>query len=222
MTIVPSNDTKKLLGELTREYEASLPYSPGEKYLLERGITKEAQSYFHLGFVANPRPEERMYRGRLSIPYIVGSSVVGIKYRTLEGEPDGFKYISSTGFAARRIFNPNILRKLHTKIYVCEGEIDAITLAQLGVPAIAIPGAENWNPVAARALRNRRVVVLADGDGKPGKGAQAGRKLADQILTAVDDAGMIVMEGTDVNEYFNTHGAEKLLEYIGWSESGRS
>jgi DNA primase len=157
-----------------------------------------------------------MYRGRLTIPYIVGDSVVGIKYRTLDENPDGFKYISSVGFAAKRIFNPNILKKLHSKIYVCEGEIDAITLAQLGVPAIAIPGAENWNPVAARALRNRRVVVLADGDGKPGKGAAAGRRLADQILTAVDDAGKIVMEGTDVNEYFNTHGAEKLLEYIGW------
>jgi DNA primase len=215
MTSVPSVSTKRLLGELTREYEANLPSSPAEKYLDQRGITKEAASYFHLGFVTNPRPEERKFANRLAIPYVVGSSIVGIKYRVLDDrEP---KYKSSEGFMALRVFNPNILRGLHRKIYVCEGELDCITLHILRVPAIAIPGANSWNPIVARALRNRRVVVLADGDGKPGKGAEAGANLAKKILGSVDDGGSITMEDTDVNQYFIDNGGDKLLEYIGWS-----
>lgn len=215
MSMVPTNGMKKSWERLTRLYEDQLPSSPAEKYLIQRGITKEAQNYFHLGFVGEPEPEERPYLNRLSIPFIVGSTCVGIKYRVLDDrEP---KYLSSSGFEARRIFNPNILKSLHTKVYVCEGELDAITLTQLGVPAVAIPGANNWNPVAGRALRHRRIVVLADGDGKTAKGREAGPKLGKQLLSSLDDCGMIIMEGTDVNQYFLDHGGDQLLEYIGWS-----
>lgn len=205
---------KKLLAQYTQEYKENLPSSLGEKYLLGRGISKEAQSYFHLGFVVDPVPEQSLYSGMISIPYLVGGNVVGIKYRQInDSEP---KYLYSSGFYARRIFNPDILKMLHPKIYVCEGEIDAITLDQLRVPAIAIPGANNWNPILTRVLRNRRVVVLADGDGKPGKGKEAGKSLGKQILSSIDDSGMIVMVDTDVNEYYCTHGEQALLTYIGW------
>lgn len=210
MSLVPTRDTKRLLGARTREYQSQLAGSPGQRYLEQRGITSEAQSYFHLGFVESPSPEEKGYLHRISIPYIAGKDVVGIKYRVIDSrEP---RYLSSVGFEARRIFNPNILRGLYKTIYVCEGELDAITLHLLSVPAIAIPGANSWNPIASRALRNRRVVVLADGD-------DAGQsiKFARQVLSSVDDGGMVVMEGTDVNQFYLDHGSEKLLEYIGYT-----
>ena len=209
---VPSRDIKNSLERLTGKYQASLPSSRAEKYLLERGITKEAANSFRLGFVVDPEPEERVYDKRLSIPFIVGDSVVGIKYRSISDY--GEKYISSSGFYAQRIFNPNVLTELHPKVYVTEGELDTITLHQLGIPAIAIPGVTNWNPVVSRILRNRKVVVLADGDDKEGQGMKLGRK----ILTSIDGSAIVKMEGTDVNQYYMDQGAEKLMRYIGWTK----
>lgn len=209
--VVPSRDIKNSLERLTQRYQESLPSSPAEKYLLERGITKEAQRYFRLGIVIDPEPEERIFNKRLSIPFIVGTSIVGIKYRHISDY--GEKYISSQGFYAQRIFNPNVLTELHPKVYVTEGELDTITLWQLGIPAIAIPGVTNWNPVVPRILRNRKIVVLADGDDKEGQGMKLGKK----ILTSVDGSAIVKMEGTDVNQFYMDKGAEELMSYIGWT-----
>lgn len=210
--VVPSRDIRNSLERLTRKYQDDILSSPAEKYLRERGITKEAQDFFRFGFVINPEPEERIYNKRLSIPYIIGDSIVGIKYRTISDY--GEKYLSSNGFYAQRIFNPNILRDLHPKVYVTEGELDTVTLWQLGIPAIAIPGVNNWNAVNPRILRNRHIVVLADGDDKEGQGMKLGKK----ILTSVDGSAIVKMEGTDVNQFYMDHGADALMEYIGWKK----
>lgn len=210
MTLVPPRDTKKLLEQYTSQYEASLAGSQGENYLLQRGIMKEVQNSFRLGFVLEPTPEQRAYRGCISIPYITRSGdIVGIKYRRLDdGKP---KYSSSLGFEARRIFNPFILSLKYRKIYITEGEFDTIVLRQLGVPALAIPGANAWSAASSRALRHRQLVVLADGDDS-GEGYKLGR----QITKDVEHSSIVLMKDTDVNQYYLDHGKDKLLEYIGW------
>lgn len=218
MSRVPSLSTKKLLEKLTTQYQSNLDCSPDAlSYLEARGITKEVANYFRVGFVTNPVPEERIFEGRLSIPFIVGKSVVGIKYRSIDDtEP---KYISSVGFYAQRIFNPNILQHLYPKIYLCTGEINVITLHQLKIPAIGIPGANNYDPVVARALRNRHVVVLVDGDAKPGKGQESEVNFGKKVLTSIDGGAKIQIEGSDVNQFFLDHGEKALKEYIGWTAS---
>lgn len=211
MTLVPPRDTKKLLEKYTHQYEAALPESPAETYLLRRGITKPAQSFFRLGFVAEPEPEQRAYKGSLAIPFITtNGDVVGVKYRWLDDRKP--KYSSSLGFEARRIFNPIILTQRHRKIYITEGELDTVVLHLLGVPSIALPGATTWSTTTSRALRHRRVVVLADGDD-----AGEGHKLGKQIAKDVEDSSIILMTGSDVNQYYLDYGKDKLLEYIGWN-----
>jgi len=210
MTLVPPRDTKKLLEQFTSQYERSLRGSPGESYLQQRGITSEVQSCFRLGFVDDPIPEQRAYQGSLAIPYITtNNDIVGIKYRWLDDRKP--KYTSSLGFEARRIFNPFILTRKYRKIYITEGEFDTIVLRQLGVPAVAIPGANAWSAASSRALRNRRLVILADGDD-----SGEGYKLGKQITKDVEDSSIILMKDTDVNQYYLDHGKDKLLEYIGW------
>jgi DNA primase len=210
MTLVPPEDTKRLLKQLTKEYNANLPGSQVETYLHRRGFTSEVLNSFRIGTVSDdPSPAERPYRGMLSIPYITGNgSVVGIKYRHIDDRKP--KYLCSLGFEGRRIFNPFILTQQHRRIYITEGELDTVVLHQLGVPAIAIPGATQWSPGAARALRHRQLVVLADGDD-----SGEGYKLGKQICSVTEDASIVLMQGTDVNGYFLEHGSEKLLEYIG-------
>lgn len=211
MTLVPPKDTKRLLKRLTNQYFQEGQESPAETYLRQRGITKEAQNYFHLGFVKDPEPAERAYEGMLSIPYITANGdVVGIKYRYLDDRKS--KYRSSLGFEAKRIFNPFILTQRHSRIYITEGELDTVILKQIGVPSIAIPGATNWTVATARALRNREVVVLADGDDNDEEGLKLGRR----ICKDVENATLVLMDGTDVNQFFLDKGKEELLSYIGW------
>lgn len=215
MNRVPPVGTRKLLETVSRSMAKHLPGSPAEEYLKGRGISKKAQSYFRLGFAENVPPEFKEYEGMLSIPYIVGNWTVGIKFRRLDDM--GTRYISNHGFYGKRFFNPQTLMGLDTRIYVCEGEIDTITLWQLGVPAIGVPGANNWDPIMGRALRNREVVVLVDGKGKSEEGRKAGLTFAKQILTTVDEGGRIILEGTDVNGFYLDHGADLLLKEIGFN-----
>lgn len=213
MTLVPSRDTKRLLEEYTSQYEASLPESLGEIYLSQRGITKEAQAYFRLGFVKDPEPAQRDYSGTVSIPYITSSGdIVGLKYRRLDDAKP--KYLSSLGFEARRIFNPLSLAERHRRIYITEGEVDAITLWLVGIPAVAVPGANAWSPSSARALRNRQIVVLADGDDKRGEGYKLGK----QIASSIEDTSIVLMRDSDVNKFYLDNGKEELYRYIGWNK----
>lgn len=208
--LVPSNDMKRLWDRKAQLYHNQFQGSRGELYLLSRGITKEAANSFQIGFVENPEPDDQHLKGRISIPYITQSGVVGIKYRAIDDtEP---KYLSSPGFYAKRFFNVGCLTSRNRKIYICEGETDAITVAQLGVPAVALPGAETWEPRMFRVLRNRFCVVLADGDDDG-----QGKRMADKILSNVDESIMIVMEGHDVNSFFNLCGEKNLLKKIGWN-----
>lgn len=202
---------KRSLERSTQEYQTQIPGSPGEQYLLARGITKESQASFRLGWTANPLPEERHLKYRISIPYLTRYGVVGIKYRSIgDIEP---KYVSNDGFYAKRIFNPLSLTSRDRKIYICEGEIDCITLTQLGIPSVAVPGVNNWDSRAAILFRSRRVVIPADGDDN-GQGLEFAKKLRSEI----EGASYIVIPNGDVNSLYVNEGERALVEMIGYTD----
>lgn len=209
--LVPSEGTKKLLEKATAEYQSQLYGSPGEAYLKARGITKEAADSFRIGFVSEALPEDRHLRDRISIPYLTATGIVGIKYRAVGDNPD--KYKSNVGFEAKRIYNPMALTSESRKVYLCEGEIDCITLVQIGVPAVAVPGVKSWDRRAARAFRSRRVVIAADGDD-----VGQGLEFAKAVASDIDDCGYVLLDGDDVNSLFLRVGAVKLKETLGWVE----
>lgn len=61
-------------------------------------------------------------------------------------------------------------------VYVVEGEPDRVTATQLGLPAVAVPGAKAWRLDWAQRLAagRSRVVVIADCD-TPGPAGGAPR-----------------------------------------------
>jgi DNA primase len=160
--------------------------------------------------VVDPLPEDGHFRNRVSIPYITRGGVVGIKYRCIDGTSNS-KYKSNEGFYAKRVFNPLSLDSIHRKVYICEGEIDAITLAQLGIPAVAVPGVHNWDPRSAALFRNRRVIIPADGDDNG-----QGREFAERLGRDIEVCNFVVIQDGDVNSLFVKEGAEKLMAVIGW------
>lgn len=111
-------------------------------------------------------------RGMITIPYFVAGSCVSIRGRAWPQEPGSPKYKTLAGHSAR-LFNSSILWEPNHEVVLCEGEFDAMVMNQLGIPAVAAPGAqswkENWNSYFDEV---RRVWVLFDNDEAGGKGAE--------------------------------------------------
>lgn len=210
---------KKSLEEACQIYEARMPGSVAEKYLLNRGITKEAMTSFRLGFVGNvPFPGHEFKENRLAIPYITPTGIVQIRFRAIpeDGIPgsaeESPKMLSLSG-AGTTLYNTRDLLRNDPLVAICEGELDAVTTHMAGLPAIGIPGAKSWPDlrVARRAFRFRKVVILADNDD-----SGEGLKLAKAIQDDLKGSRIILMpNGHDVNSFVKENGIEALQKKIG-------
>lgn len=158
-------------------FEVALAGGPAVEYLESRAISPATAREFRLGYVAtDDTPGFERFQGRLAIPNICASGhVVGIKFRDLSGD-DARKYDQPAG-QQPRLFNTRALVTDADAIVITEGEMDTITLGQLGVPAVAVPGANNW--IEERHWRLfegfRRVVLFRDND-------DAGNELVKKVL----------------------------------------
>lgn len=207
MTItVPPDATKKLLAEASLDYHDQLTGSVAEEYLMkERGLTSEVLRSFQIGWVGKANQGDDLFRGRISIPFLTKTGPVAIQYRSVG---DSEKRFLNRG-SMKRLYNPTVLLYPYRTVYLCEGPIDTMTVAQLGLPAVGLPGVSQWDKVFARAFRNRTVVVLADGDDKG-----QGRQLAERVLTDVEACSIVLFEGEDVNSYRMKYGLDGLREKI--------
>jgi hypothetical protein len=172
-------------------------------YLQGRGIEAATARGFRLGVGSGD------YVGRLAIPYITADgSVVDIRYRSLL--PDQApRYMSMPG-SKTHLFNVSALLTDSDTLFLTEGEIDCMTLTQIGVPAVGVPGAKNWKAHYRLLLEDfDRVIVLCDGD-------QAGREFGKEVAERVDGGVELVHlpDGEDVNSLW-VGQAEILLGMVG-------
>jgi hypothetical protein len=183
-------------------------------YLETRGYTAdqaaEAVAKFRLG-VVDDHPQEYLI-GRLSIPYMTTTGILGIKYRCLrdhdckaEGCP---KYLYDDG-EEPRLYNAGAVLKSNPLLFVTEGELDTIAIQTwTGLPACAVPGAQQWakHRYWARCFTPFPLVILpADGD-------KAGKDMAKAIAADVPQLRIVHMPtGMDVNDVLRTEGAEAFL-----------
>jgi DNA primase len=133
---------------------------------------------FRIGYVAdNTTPGFERFAGRVAIPNLCAAGhVVGIKFREIPPADSGKKYDAPAG-QQNRLFNLRALNTPSDYIALTEGEIDAISLVQLGVPAVAVPGAQAWNKARHWRLFEgyRRIVLFRDND-------DAGSELVKKVL----------------------------------------
>ena len=71
-------------------------------------------------------------------PYIRDGEVVFIKYLNLERK-DGKKIVRVEANCEPCLFGWHLIPKTARAVTICEGEIDAMTLYQLGIPALSVP-----------------------------------------------------------------------------------
>lgn len=207
---MPSPSHKTFLEESTAAYYKAMKGSPAVEYLsIQRGLSGDSAMRFRLGYVANPLPGHERYKGMLSIPYLTPSGVTSLRFRRL-ADGEGPKYLSVPGDEPR-VFNTAALLKAGSTITICEGEIDAITADQAGIPAVGFAGVAAWRGHFARCFKGYATVyVLADADDK-GQGYEFAEKIAGQV----DNVRIVTMPaGHDVNSYVMESGPQALHELV--------
>lgn len=167
--------------DATTLFEMALPGSPAEEYVKGRGISDKAISALRLGLVPSGTEGFEMYGGRLAVPYInMRKQVVGFKFRSLDPESDA-KYLAVEGFETT-LYNIQALNTTLEVMALCEGEADVWTMTTLGIPAMGVPGVENWKPHHKRLLDGFTVIFFPHDD-KAGKGL--GKRLKEEMSDTV-------------------------------------
>lgn len=206
-----SESTRNWLGKLALQYNESLTEEV-RTYLESRGINREAQDGFHLGLVAEPDPIHEPYLGRLAIPFWTPSGCVALRFRCLEDhnckDAKHGKYESISGDETR-LYNVQAVHDAESVIGICEGELDALVSSVAGLPAVGIPGSNNFKPHYYRLFQDfERVFILGDGDA-------AGRKFAAELARDLPTGEAKVMPaGRDVSEFVQEAGVKAFLEYV--------
>lgn len=199
-------------------FEWNLEHNPAAMaYLTGRGLTVESIKKWHLGLKTETNHEGKVIEW-LMIPYITKQGeIADVKYRSL---PPAEKWFKRLGGGESILFGEYFLPDKKTRIdtvYLCEGELDCITLDQHGFGPVfsTTTGAASFNPrwydliVASGA---KRVVLIYDSDVDGQAGAD---KLAKKFTDAERDVINVVLEDCkDSNEFFLQHSAEDLQALI--------
>lgn len=187
-------------------------------FLGNRGITEQAARGFHLGAVSadNALPGHERFIGMLCLPYLSEGGVLALKFRHLDGDSRP-KYDQPSG-QTPRLYNVLALSKGADVVAVCEGELDAIVCESvLGIPAIGVPGASNWQSHWKRCFADvAEVIVVSDHDVKD-DGSDPGLKHAKRVVSEIGSAARLVLPpaGCDLGEWVLSAGAEEVKEKMG-------
>lgn len=207
-----SKEQRRYLERATLQYAENL--DDAAEWLAGRGIDLEFARSRGLGVVREPLPGHERMSSRLAIPYLTDTGPVSIVFRCMEPhnckEIVGFheKYDKRKG-TENRLYGVQSASWADDWIVVTEGEIDALTWQQIGVPAIGISGAEAWKEHYVNVFEDfSRVYLAEDGD-------DAGKELwvaMTENLTNV--IRMKMPDGEDSNSMFLKAGKEYLLNRI--------
>lgn len=196
---------KESLTRAAKYYHSALQDAEG--YLAERGITLEQATKARLGVVLDPLTGHENYINRLAIPYLTRTGVVDLRFRSMDAtEP---KYMGLSG-ATTHLYNVGAFFRANNYICICEGEIDTITLDMVcGIPAVGVPGVNNWKKHYTRLLADfDKVFLFADGDNA---GTEFGKALSRELSNLV----VVQMpDGEDVNSMYRSHGSDYFKEKI--------
>ncbi|MBB5833389.1 DNA primase [Kribbella italica] len=201
----------ELLEEATSAYQAAVTPAVA-RYLLDRGISREAAVTNRLGVVSDPFPGHGKFQGFLAIPYLdKDGRPLTIRFRCLQDHNcrDLFhgKYMTIADDIPR-MYGIGAIHLAGDEIHVCEGELDAVVLRMLGLHAVAVPGAKMWANRHRRMLAGfSRVYVWADPD-------DAGAELTAKITRALRSAKPVRLTA-DVTDTYLAGGADAIFAALG-------
>lgn len=206
-----SDSQREMLEEAVTSYQRAVSAEVA-RYLLDRGISRDAAVMFRLGYVAEPAPGHEHVRGRLAIPYLGHDDrVLSIRFRCLR--PHNCKEVGCPKYLSlvdepTRLFNVRAIHEAGDEIHTTEGELDAIILNMVGLPACGWAGVNAWSPYHRRMLAGfSRVWHWGDPDA-------AGSELTNKVTRALPGAKAVRLRDGDVTETYLLHGKQGLLDLI--------
>lgn len=206
-----SNERRKFLKRATVQYQDHIADAQG--FLEKRGIDLEFAQSVGLGVVRNPEAMHHQYEGRLAIPYITDAGPVQMAFRCIRDHDckhSGCPKILRPKGWPNRLYGVQAADQADEWIAVAEGEMDAMILQMIGIPAVGVPGSEVFKEHWPNVFEDfARVYIFADGDNA---GDDMLKMWQDRIETAVLSAKM--PSGEDVNSMYLSHGAEFLIGKI--------
>lgn len=203
---------------LERAWETYSPHlGDAEEWLAGRGLGLEFAASRGLGVVANPLPGHEPAAGYLAIPYLTSAGPVNFEFRCIQNHnckeiPNHTRYFRRKGSGVN-IYGVQSVAWATDWLVVTEGAIDALTWQQIGVPALGVPGAENWKDYWGNLLEDfSRVYLAEDGD-------NAGKDLWIAMSEHIDQSNTMVVrmrmpDGEDSNSMYLKHGKDYLLGRI--------
>jgi DNA primase len=218
--------SKNMLHQRILRYAEAYEGSRAEEYMAGRGIVLPHASTFLLGAVPPSdecAPDEARFAGMLSIPYLTPvRGAVAVKYRNLRPDAEP-RYLAPTG-QETHLFNVRDLHVPSTRIVLCEGEVDAMTISMLGIPAVGLPGTQTWRGFYSRIFDGyKEVLVLTDNDIAKADGSNPGQDLARKVCREVMGARHIMLpEGYDANSFYLEFGEEAVRKLLGVSHASVS
>ena len=174
-------------------YQALLKNPMAMEYIFGRGINREFIDKFKLGFYQNNGKKW------LTIPHYQGKNLVNIKFRSLPPAEKTFKRIPD---CKSILFNSDSLNGCKDA-YLCEGELDTISLVQQGIEnAIgATNGSGSFDPEWIDQLKTLdKIFIVYDADDAGQKGARSlAKRLGYNRCYNIE-----LPAGQDVNDFFTS------------------
>ncbi|EAA9934055.1 bifunctional DNA primase/helicase [Salmonella enterica subsp. salamae] len=108
------------------------------EYLASRGITRETAEAFRVSDAVVWYHNENREIPAIAFPYIRNGELLQVKRIGVE-RPDGKKLIMAEADCEPCLFGWQALDKSARVLVLCEGEIDCMSYAQMGLPALSVP-----------------------------------------------------------------------------------
>lgn len=206
-----SKEQRKYLERATLQYAEHLDDAAG--WMAARGLELEFARSRGLGVVRDSLPGHEQMEGYLAIPYLTDAGPVNMNFRCIQmhdckSVPNHKKYLKRKG-SETNLYGVQSFAWADEWIVATEGEIDALIWQQIGVPAVGIPGAQNWKPHWQNVFEDfSRVHLAEDGD-------DAGRDLWIRMSEELNNViRMRMPDGEDSNSMFVKEGAQYLVNRI--------
>lgn len=209
-----SSERRRLLAQATLAYQNHLA-GAGE-WLASRGIDLEFARSAGLGVVNSDFAPHYHMRGRLAIPYLTNAGPIGLVARCIEDHncktvPDHAKMAKPSG-QGNLLYGVQSVAWADDWIVVTEGEIDALTWHQIGIPALSVPGAKNWKPHWNLIFQDfSRVYLAEDGDAA---GELLWERMGHELKDSVQMIRVKMPDGEDTNSMYVKQGKDYLLGRI--------
>ena len=132
--------------------------------------------------VFNVSERKRNGRTSLRMPYLdEDGAELCVRYRIALAGQDKFRMAAGSKLSLYGLWR---LDKAAEDVLLVEGESDTQTLAYYGIPALGVPGAQNWQPAWAQQIAGRTVYAWQEPD-------EAGTRFIARIGASVPDLRVI-------------------------------